>query len=165
MSAGWEWDSPWEVELSPYVDKEGWAYAPDWAAMDWPPQNGAQVCTDNLVCVSTAPSSSQHARQSCNLACAHLFFVFRLCCPRSVVNFNGMAVSVVNAETGGGGLYQTAQVVEAASPGPDQTLPPGSPRPRPLPETDCCCPPYNLNQASATCRKLSKDLMSLLLLL
>jgi len=41
--AGWEWDSPWEVELSPYVDKEGWAYAPDWAAMDWPPQNGAQV--------------------------------------------------------------------------------------------------------------------------
>lgn len=42
-SAGWEWDSPWEVELSPYVDKEGWAYAPDWAAMDWPPQNGAQV--------------------------------------------------------------------------------------------------------------------------
>ncbi|KAL0043203.1 hypothetical protein WJX82_007077 [Trebouxia sp. C0006] len=39
---GWEWDSPWEVELSPYVDKEGWAYAPDWAAMDWPPQNGAQ---------------------------------------------------------------------------------------------------------------------------
>ena len=38
-----EWDSPWEVELSPYVDKEGWAYAPDWAAMDWPPQNGAQV--------------------------------------------------------------------------------------------------------------------------
>ncbi len=42
-AAGWEWDSPWEVELSPYVDKEGWAYAPDWAAMDWPPQNGAQV--------------------------------------------------------------------------------------------------------------------------
>ena len=42
--AGWEWDTPWEVELSPYVDKEGWAYAPDWAAMDWPPQNGAQVC-------------------------------------------------------------------------------------------------------------------------
>ena len=41
--AGWEWDSPWEVELSPCVDKEGWAYAPDWAAMDWPPQNGAQV--------------------------------------------------------------------------------------------------------------------------
>ncbi len=41
--AGSEWDSPWEVELSPYVDKEGWAYAPDWAAMDWPPQNGAQV--------------------------------------------------------------------------------------------------------------------------
>ncbi len=41
--AGWEWDSPWEVELSPYVDKEGWAYATDWAAMDWPPQNGAQV--------------------------------------------------------------------------------------------------------------------------
>ena len=41
--AGWEWDSPWEVELSPYVDKEGWAYAPDWAAMDWPPQKGAQV--------------------------------------------------------------------------------------------------------------------------
>lgn len=43
LGAGWEWDSPWEVELSPYVDKEGWAYAPDWAAMDWPPQNGAQV--------------------------------------------------------------------------------------------------------------------------
>ncbi len=40
VAAGWEWDSPWEVELSPYVDKQGWAYAPDWAAMDWPPQNG-----------------------------------------------------------------------------------------------------------------------------
>ena len=43
LITGWEWDSPWEVELSPFVDKEGWAYAPDWAAMDWPPQNGAQV--------------------------------------------------------------------------------------------------------------------------
>ncbi|KAL3132004.1 hypothetical protein ABBQ32_14227 [Trebouxia sp. C0010 RCD-2024] len=42
LQQGWEWDSPWEVELSPCVDKEGWAYAPDWAAMDWPPQNGAQ---------------------------------------------------------------------------------------------------------------------------
>ena len=41
---GWEWDGPWEVELSPFVDKEGWAYAPDWSAMVWPPQNGAQVC-------------------------------------------------------------------------------------------------------------------------
>ncbi|KAL0043247.1 hypothetical protein WJX82_001982 [Trebouxia sp. C0006] len=40
--SGWEWDSPWGVELSPYVDKEGRAYAPDWAAMDWPTQNGAQ---------------------------------------------------------------------------------------------------------------------------
>ncbi|KAL0043259.1 hypothetical protein WJX82_006661 [Trebouxia sp. C0006] len=39
---GWMCGSPWEVELSPYVDKEGWAYAPDWAAMDWPPQYGAQ---------------------------------------------------------------------------------------------------------------------------
>ncbi|DBB13383.1 TPA: hypothetical protein ACH3X3_005116 [Trebouxia sp. C0006] len=42
LPEGWEWDSPWGVELSPYVDKEGRAYAPDWAAMDWPTQNGAQ---------------------------------------------------------------------------------------------------------------------------
>ena len=47
--AGWEWDSPLEVELSPFVDKEGWAYAPDWAAMDWPPQNGAQISFDMSV--------------------------------------------------------------------------------------------------------------------
>ena len=57
--AGWEWDSPWEVELSPYVDKEGWAYAPDWAAMDWPPQNGAQV---RLLCWR------QCVRAICNLS-------------------------------------------------------------------------------------------------
>ena len=53
--AGWEWDSPWEVELSPYVDKEGWAYAPDWAAMDWPPQNGSQVCTPWPINMSLPP--------------------------------------------------------------------------------------------------------------
>ena len=47
---GWEWESPWEMELSSCVDKEGWAYAPDWAAMDWPPQHGAQVCMPSCTC-------------------------------------------------------------------------------------------------------------------
>jgi len=69
--AGWEWDSPWEVELSPYVDKEGWAYAPDWAAMDWPPQNGAQV---SFCILSTCLCLAVIAAQLINIpACRSLY--------------------------------------------------------------------------------------------
>ena len=35
--SGWEWEGPWQVETGPHMDREGWMYAPDFGAMDWPP--------------------------------------------------------------------------------------------------------------------------------
>ena len=37
LPSGWEWEGPWQVETGPHMDREGWMYAPDFGAMDWPP--------------------------------------------------------------------------------------------------------------------------------
>jgi hypothetical protein len=40
---GWEWEGPWEVELSSCVDPEGWAYALEPSQFRWPPQPTAGI--------------------------------------------------------------------------------------------------------------------------
>ena len=42
MHAGWEWEGPWELENSGYVDKEGWTYGVDFGNLEYPPAPGNQ---------------------------------------------------------------------------------------------------------------------------
>ncbi|KAJ1696999.1 hypothetical protein LUZ63_005511 [Rhynchospora breviuscula] len=37
LPAGWRWTSPWRIEKSQFVDKDGWAYGTELQAIRWPP--------------------------------------------------------------------------------------------------------------------------------
>lgn len=37
MPHGWRWASGWTIDKSQYVDKDGWAYGPDFQNLKWPP--------------------------------------------------------------------------------------------------------------------------------
>lgn len=37
LPAGWQWASTWTIDKSQFVDKDGWAYGPDFHNSKWPP--------------------------------------------------------------------------------------------------------------------------------
>ncbi|KAJ3675683.1 hypothetical protein LUZ60_004725 [Juncus effusus] len=39
LPAGWKWASGWRIEKSQFVDSDGWAYAPDFPTLKWPPNS------------------------------------------------------------------------------------------------------------------------------
>ncbi|KAL4447306.1 hypothetical protein ABPG77_007339, partial [Micractinium sp. CCAP 211/92] len=39
---GWEWESSWQLDQGPSTDADGWAYAPDFKQLHFPPPTGAQ---------------------------------------------------------------------------------------------------------------------------
>ncbi|KAL4443584.1 hypothetical protein ABPG75_011321 [Micractinium tetrahymenae] len=39
---GWEWESNWQLDHGPSTDADGWAYAPDFKQLHFPPPAGAQ---------------------------------------------------------------------------------------------------------------------------
>ncbi|XP_010266663.1 PREDICTED: uncharacterized protein LOC104604129 isoform X2 [Nelumbo nucifera] len=41
---GWQWTSSWTIDRSQCVDIEGWAYAPDYQSLKWPPTT-SKSCT------------------------------------------------------------------------------------------------------------------------
>ncbi|KAL5541456.1 hypothetical protein UlMin_009166 [Ulmus minor] len=37
LPPGWRWASTWTIDKSQFVDKDGWAYGPDFRSLRWPP--------------------------------------------------------------------------------------------------------------------------------
>ncbi|PON64877.1 Phosphatidylinositol-4, 5-bisphosphate phosphodiesterase gamma [Parasponia andersonii] len=44
LPTGWRWSSTWTIDKSQFVDKDGWAYGPDFRSLRWPPTS-SKSCT------------------------------------------------------------------------------------------------------------------------
>lgn len=39
LPPGWKWASTWTLDMSQFVDTDGWAYGPDYQSLKWPPNS------------------------------------------------------------------------------------------------------------------------------